>query len=73
MSTPEAPLLRAESSVREYRGAYAAHRHAHAQVLVGLRGTLVLRPPLILHDSPGDGFSARADAINNGKAALFGD
>jgi tRNA1(Val) A37 N6-methylase TrmN6 len=37
------------------------------------RGTLVLRPPLILHDGPGDGFSARADAINNGKAALFGD
>jgi len=43
MSTPEAPLLRAESSVREYRGAYAAHRHAHAQVLVGLRGTLMLQ------------------------------
>ena len=37
------------------------------------RGTLVLKPPLILHDGPGDGFSARADAINNGKAALFGD
>jgi tRNA1(Val) A37 N6-methylase TrmN6 len=37
------------------------------------RGTLVLRPPLILHDGPSDGFSARADAINNGKAALFGD
>ena len=37
------------------------------------RGALTLRPPLILHDGPGDGFSARADAINNGKAALFGD
>jgi tRNA1(Val) A37 N6-methylase TrmN6 len=37
------------------------------------RGTLTLAPPLILHDGPGDGFSARADAINNGKAALFGD
>lgn len=37
------------------------------------RGALVLAPPLILHDGPGDGFSARADAINNGKAALFGD
>lgn len=37
------------------------------------RGALALRPPLILHDGPGDGFSARADAINNGKAALFGD
>lgn len=37
------------------------------------RGALILRPPLILHDGPGDGFSARANAINNGKAALFGD
>jgi tRNA1(Val) A37 N6-methylase TrmN6 len=37
------------------------------------RGELVLRPPLILHDTAGDGFSARADAINNGKASLFGD
>lgn len=37
------------------------------------RGTLTLKPPLVLHDGPADGFSARADAINNGKAALFGD
>jgi tRNA1(Val) A37 N6-methylase TrmN6 len=37
------------------------------------RGALTLKPPLILHDGPGDGFSARADAINNGKASLFGD
>jgi tRNA1(Val) A37 N6-methylase TrmN6 len=37
------------------------------------RGALTLRPPLILHDGPGDGFSARANAINNGKAELFGD
>ena len=37
------------------------------------RGALVLKPPFILHDGPGDGFSPRADAINNGKAALFGD
>jgi tRNA1(Val) A37 N6-methylase TrmN6 len=37
------------------------------------RGTLVLKPALILHDGPGDGFSARADAINNGKGSLFGD
>jgi tRNA1(Val) A37 N6-methylase TrmN6 len=37
------------------------------------RGALVLRPPLILHDGPGDGFSPHADAINNGKATLFGD
>ena len=37
------------------------------------RGALTLKPPLILHEGPSDGFSARAHAINNGKAALFGD
>jgi tRNA1(Val) A37 N6-methylase TrmN6 len=37
------------------------------------RGALVLKPPLILHDGPGDGFSPHANAINNGKAGLFGD
>jgi tRNA1(Val) A37 N6-methylase TrmN6 len=37
------------------------------------RGALSLMPPLVLHDGPGDGFSARADAINNGRASLFGD
>lgn len=37
------------------------------------RGTLALMPPLILHDGPGDGFSDRANAINNGRASLFGD
>ncbi|MEW9807489.1 tRNA1(Val) (adenine(37)-N6)-methyltransferase [Mesorhizobium marinum] len=37
------------------------------------RGALSLVPPLVLHDGPGDGFSARADAINNGRASLFGD
>jgi uncharacterized protein YjlB len=31
-----------ERSVRLYRGEYAAHAHDHAQVLVGLRGTLTL-------------------------------
>jgi AraC-like DNA-binding protein len=40
--TDKATPWRAEGSVREYRGKYAAHRHAHAQVLVGLRGTLLL-------------------------------
>lgn len=29
-------------SVRTYRGAYGAHSHAHAQVLVGMRGRLQL-------------------------------
>jgi tRNA1(Val) A37 N6-methylase TrmN6 len=37
------------------------------------RGALSLMPPLVLHDGPGDGFSTRSDAINNGRAALFGD
>lgn len=37
------------------------------------RGALALMPPLVLHDGPGEGFSARADAINNGKGSLFGD
>jgi tRNA1(Val) A37 N6-methylase TrmN6 len=37
------------------------------------RGALVLKPPLILHDGPGDGFSPHANAINNGKAGLFRD
>lgn len=39
----------------------------------GARGGLVLRPALILHDGDGNGFSSRADAINNGRASLFGD
>jgi len=39
----------------------------------GSRGGLSLRPPLVLHGAAGDGFSDRAEAINNGKASLFGD
>lgn len=37
------------------------------------RGALALMPPLVLHEGPGDGFSSRSDAINNGRASLFGD
>lgn len=37
------------------------------------RGVLKLCPPLVLHEQAGEGFSARAEAINNGKASLFGD
>jgi tRNA1(Val) A37 N6-methylase TrmN6 len=37
------------------------------------RGALSLVSPLVLHDGPDDGFSARADAISNGKVSLFGD
>ena len=32
-----------------------------------------LLPALSLHEAAGNGFSARADAINNGQASLFGD
>lgn len=37
------------------------------------RAGLTLRPPLVLHDAESDLFSPRADAINNGRASLFGD
>ena len=37
------------------------------------RAGLSLLPPLSLHEAGGDRFSARADAINNGRASLFGD
>ena len=37
------------------------------------RAALSLMPPLYVHDAAGDGFSATADAINNGRASLFGD
>jgi tRNA1(Val) A37 N6-methylase TrmN6 len=39
----------------------------------GSRGGLTLRPPLVLHGETGNGFSARAEAINNGNASLFED
>jgi tRNA1(Val) A37 N6-methylase TrmN6 len=38
----------------------------------GSRAGLALHPPLVLHEE-GDRFSERADAINNGRASLFGD
>ena len=42
------------------------------RIVVRARAGLARRaralPPLILHDTAGDGFSARADAINNGRA-----
>jgi tRNA1(Val) A37 N6-methylase TrmN6 len=39
----------------------------------GSRAALALRPALVLHDDGDDLFSARADAINNGRNSLFGD
>jgi tRNA1(Val) A37 N6-methylase TrmN6 len=42
------------------------------RALRGSRAALTLRPPLVLHEA-GDRFSTHADAINNGRASLFGD
>jgi AraC-like DNA-binding protein len=36
------PLTTATASLRQYRGEYAAHGHAHAQLLLGLHGLLEL-------------------------------
>ena len=38
----------------------------------GSKAALSLMPPLAMHEA-GDRFSAEADAINNGRASLFGD
>lgn len=42
MALSPPPLAEPALSVRAYRGAYESHRHEHAQVLVGLRGSLQL-------------------------------
>lgn len=39
----------------------------------GARKMPVIAPSLFLHETSGGGFSARAEAINSGKEALFGD
>lgn len=39
----------------------------------GARGGPSLMPPLILHETAGNGFSERAEAINAGQASLFND
>ena len=36
-------VLRPAASQRRYLGEYAAHRHEHAQVLIGVHGLLELR------------------------------
>lgn len=40
---------------------------------MGSRGALAIMPPLVMHEAHGRDFTARADAINNGRASLFGD
>ncbi len=37
------------------------------------RAAMALMPPLFLHETGSDRFTARADDINNGRASLFGD
>ncbi len=39
----------------------------------GGRGKLVMRPPLVLHETGSDRFRQNTDSINNGLASLFGD
>jgi tRNA1(Val) A37 N6-methylase TrmN6 len=43
------------------------------RAILGARGKLSIRPPLMLHAYSGDGPSERAELINNGLASLFGD
>lgn len=42
MELSDSPFAEPHLSVRAYRGEYGDHRHAHSQVLVGLRGSLQL-------------------------------
>jgi len=42
MALMDRPLAEPMLSVRAYRGEYGAHSHAHAQVLMGIRGSLQL-------------------------------
>lgn len=49
-------------------------RPAIRVVIAGIRGSraaLELEPPLVLHKADSNGFTAHADAINNGRAGLF--
>lgn len=43
------------------------------RAVLGSRAALSLHPPLVVHAETGHGFTSRADAINNGRASLFGD
>ena len=75
-----APLLDAVAG--RFGGAEIVPVHARAttpairlvlRARAGSRAKLSLLPPLVLHGTTGDGFTERADAINNGRASLFGD
>lgn len=75
-----AELLRAADG--RFGGAEVVPIHSRAEtpairVVVrawrGSRAAMSLLPPLVLHDGPGHGFSGRAEAVNNGRASLFGD
>ncbi|MBZ9733184.1 methyltransferase [Mesorhizobium sp. CA18] len=43
------------------------------RAVLGARGKLSIRPPLILHGPSGNGPAERTEMINNGLASLFGD
>ncbi|BCH18379.1 MULTISPECIES: tRNA1(Val) (adenine(37)-N6)-methyltransferase [unclassified Mesorhizobium] len=43
------------------------------RAILGARGKLSIRPPLMLHGQSGDGPTERTEMINNGMASLFGD
>ncbi|RST85128.1 methyltransferase [Aquibium carbonis] len=61
----------------EVRAIHPRPRSAAIRVVVrgrrGSRKALSLVAPLFLHEADGEGFSAEADAICNGRASLFGD
>ncbi|MBA8819798.1 methyltransferase [Ochrobactrum sp. P6BS-III] len=73
-----APIL--ESLARRFGGLHIVPVHPRGDaaairiVVTGTRGSragLSFMPPLILHGDSGNGFTPRADAINNGQTALF--
>lgn len=51
-------------------------KHAIRVIVRGISGSragMTLHPPLFMHEEAKEGFSAEADAICNGRKALFGD
>jgi len=75
-----APLLAALTG--RFGGARIVPVHARAdepairivlRARLAARGALALCPPLVLHEGADNSFTARAAAINDGEASLFGD